>query len=252
MNNLISVVIAASNDQDLIQKTLESLNWVVEIIVILANTTIDNTKSIVSKYTKHIFISDNHLGHQRNIGLLKSKGQWILILDTDEVVSDELAEEIKKVTKGSTYNGYLIPYQNYFCNRKLLWGNQKYKKLRLFKRKFGYTENLSIHPDILVNGPVGMLKGKILHYSFRSIPQTLRKFTYYASIEAKMKNQKGERTTLKKLTLYPLHMFWSIFIDDQGYRDGIWGFLLAVCFAYYELARYVFLLLIEIREHVLQ
>lgn len=238
----LSVIIAAFNDEKQIGNTLKSVSWVDEIIVVLAKSSIDATKEIAEKYKARIFLSENNLGIQRNIGILNSQGKWILILDTDEVISESLRLEILKKLNTSDYNGYYIPFKNHFLGHKLEWGNQKYEKRRIFKKNLGLVENLKVHPEVIIKPPVGHLNGEILHYSFRSVGQTVRKFTYYASVEAPLLYKKGERTNLKKLILYPLHMFWSLFIEEKGYRDGIWGFGLAMCFMYYEFAKYVLLL----------
>ena len=136
----------------------------------------------------------------------------------------------------------MIPYRNYFLGHGMKASYLKYSKTRFFKKDFVFVTSVPIHEEVYSKFKKGYLKGNILHYSFRSVGQTLRKFTYYASVEAPLLFRKGERTNLKKLTLYPLHMFWSLFIKEKGYRDGIWGFGLAMCFMYYEFAKYIMLL----------
>src|SRR3989344_562711 len=239
--NTLSIVIAAFNDEDVIKDALESASWANEIIVVIAKESSDSTLKIAKSYTDKIFFSKNHLGIQRKLGISNAHGEWILVLDTDERVSQALQHEIKEALQGSKFNGYYAPFGNYFLGHKVKWGNQDYEKRRLFRKDKGKIENLKIHPEIIIEEPVSHLKGKILHYSFRSISQTLKKFTYYAWVEAPLLFAKSERIHLKKLTLYPLHMFWSIFVEDQGWRDGIWGLGLDLCFTYYEFARYWFL-----------
>lgn len=247
MKDLITVVIAARNDQDIVEEALKSVYWANEIIVVISFNSYDLTEEISRRFTNKVFRAANHLGYQRNFGITKSTGNWILVLDTDERVTKALVKEIQERIKNQyKICGFLIPYKNHFLGKSVNYGNQKYEKLRLFNKNKGTLENLKTHPEVLVTGQVDKLNNFIYHYSFRSITQVLRKFTYYAQVEAPLLNKKGERATIKKLTMYPAHMFWSIFIEDQGYKDGIWGFGLAACFAYYELARYYYLLKVQL------
>ena len=246
MKSNISTVIAAYQDENIIDDALKSVTWTDEIIVIFANNTVDKSPEIAKLYTKKIYYSPNDLGQQRNVGIYQAISKWILILDTDERVSNGLKNELLKISasENNIQNGYYIPFENHFLNRRLKWGNQNYSKKRFFKKEKGHVEFSKIHPEIIIENPVGKLRNSIIHYSFRSLGQTLEKFTYYASVEAEELFKIGERVNLKKLTLYPLHMFWAIFVKDEGYRDGVWGLGLALCFTYYEFAKY-FLLLVK-------
>lgn len=244
----LTLVITAANDAQIIKQLLTSVNWIDEIVVIISNNSIDDTFKICQKYTKKVFITTNHLGFQRRFGINKATNKWILLLDSDEFVSDQLKEEIIEVIKQNKFNAYKIPYQNYFLKHKVYYGNQKYDKIRLFQKKFVYINFYKIHPEIKVKVNIGKLNGFIHHHSFRSIPQVLKKFTYYASVEAPLLYKKGERVTLKKLTMYPAHMFYSIFFKDQGYKDGIWGFGLATSFTYLEFMKYFLLLIIQFKR----
>ena len=247
VKNRVSIIMAAGNDEDVIEDALASATWADEIIVVLSEHSKDKTKRIASRYTEKIYITKNHLGYQRNYGIQKSTGDWILILDTDERVPFDLKMELTQRLNEAKYVGYFIPYKNYFLGHPIKWGNQSYKKLRLFKKNQGVIENLKTHPEIAVKGATGNLKSSLKHYSFRSIPQILNKFTYYAREDVD-RLRKSEKPTIWKLVIYPLHMFWAIFVEGEGWRDGIWGLGVALCFTYYEFARYYFLLLYRLKQ----
>ncbi len=89
------------------------------------------------------------------------------------------------------------------------------------------------------------MRNKILHYSYRSLTQLYKKFSGYAWKEAKRKRQQGERTSAKKIVLYPLHMFWARFIEDKGYQDGFFRIPLDLGFAYMEFLTYFLMLFIK-------
>lgn len=244
----LSIVTIVRDEEKQLREFLRSITWVDEVVVV-ANNSPDETVAIAKQFTDKVFIkNETNLGILKSIGISKATGAWILVLDTDERVSDQLRSDIQTIlTKGTAFDGFSIPYQNHFLGHRLTAKAQRYSKTRLFHAGRGTILPNPVHEEMSVKGKIGSLKGKIFHYSFRSIPQVVRKFTYYAKIEAPLLFAKGERTNFKKLTLYPLHMFWSIFVEDEGWHDGVWGFGLAICFAYYELARYFCLLLVQLK-----
>ena len=91
------------------------------------------------------------------------------------------------------------------------------------------------------SGRIGQLKNKINHYSYRNLINIYKKFTNYAIQEARLKKKAGEKTSLKKIFLYPLHMFWARFIKDKGYKDGLFRIPLDFGFAYMEFLTYFLL-----------
>ncbi len=245
----LSLVTIAKNEEKEIGEFLENVRWVDEIIIVI-NDSHDRTAEIAKKYTKKIYFnSETSLGLLKRYALSKATGEWILILDVDERISEELKKEIRQILQSkNTKNAYSIQYQNHFLGYVLSCKAQTYSKIRLFQRGKGSVVPVQIHEEVEITGSVGLLEGKILHYSFKSIPQTLEKFTNYAKLETPLFIDRKDSVSFKHLMLYPLHMFWSIFVEDKGYKDGIWGFLLALCFAYYEFAKYFFLLIYKIRH----
>ncbi len=247
----LSVVTIAKNEELNLKIYFKNVKWADEIIFV-DNKSIDNTLEIAKKYTNKVFTSgEKNLGLIKQFALNKATKDWILLLDVDERISGTLLNEIKRIlVKKSKYEAYSITYQNHFLGHKLSCRAQQYSKVRLFKKNIGFVTLDRVHEEVIIKGPVGKLNGYIEHYSFRSIPQVFKKFIYYAHVEAEELFLKGESLTIKKLTLYPIHMFWSIFIEDQGYKDSIWGLILALCFAYYEFMRYFLLLIIKIKSRI--
>lgn len=248
MNN-ISVVTIAKNEEKNINDFFYSVSWADEVILV-DNGSDDKTFEVAKKFSKKVFQN-----HEKNLGLLKqfaiskASKKWILLLDIDEIPSAELVKQVKRVAKeNKEFIGYSIPYANYLLNVRLKAKAFSFSKVRLFKKGFGSVLPFVVHEETFVKGNIDKLTGYLNHYSYRSISQTLRKFTHYAKEEAPIRYAKGERVDLKKFTLYPLHMFKSIFFEDEGWRDGIWGFGLALCFTYYEFMRYVYLWLYEQRK----
>lgn len=189
-----------------------------------------------------------NLGVRKQELVRKVKADWILILDTDEVASEELKKEVETIEKGNGNKkivGYRIPFQNYVFDKPVYWGGERYSKIRLFKRGYGRVTPVPVHEEVVVSGPIGDLNGVIHHHSYGTPWQVLKKFTYYAWLVAKEKSKAGEPIIIKKLFLYGPHMFWSRFIKEHGYRDGWRGLFLASAFAYMELLTYIYLLIMR-------
>ena len=244
---MISLLMITKNSGKLLIKSLESVKGLVGEIVIVDDNSSDKTLTIAKKFNARILKHhDDNLGSQRAYGLAKCKGEWILMLDADEIVSPKLKDEIaSSTTKVGTRNdiaGYYVPYQNHFLGRQIYHGGEDYKILRLFKKNSAKISGNLIHEHAEVEGLVGELKGKIYHYSYRTLVQTFMKFTDYAKREAMKKISAGEKTSLKKIVVYPLHMFWARYIKDQGYKDFSLRFLLDLGFAYMEWLTYVLML----------
>ena len=241
----LSILIVAKDAQTVIEKTLKSLDKMGDEILVLDNESRDNTGEIAEAYGAKVFRKTGQsLGHLKNYLIKRAKNDWILLLDSDETLSQGLREEIEEVfNQGNTqFVGYRIPYQNHVFGKPVYYGGEAYSKIRLFSRKSGYIQSYSLHEDTIVKGEVGKLKNVINHYSYRNLLQLFKKFTSYAWLMSKLKALKKERISLSKIFLYGPHMFWARYIKDKGYLDGWQGFILAFAFAYMEQMTYFFLL----------
>lgn len=206
--------------------------------------TIQSVEALKPQILVDISEGDQPLGIRKNRLIHLAAYEWVLVLDTDEVVSKQLLMDIKKVidaSKADVY-GYEIPYINFVFNKVILYGGEKFAKIRLFRRDFGNLTNSSIHEEVLVSSKTKKLNGVIYHNSYRTIQQILFKFTKYAWQMAGEKRKAKERVTIKKLFLYGPHMIWARAVMDEGWRDGWRGIVLALCFGYMETMIYWFLL----------
>ena len=185
-----------------------------------------------------------NLGLRKNRLVRSASFPWVLVLDTDEVVSANLLFEINKVINSikSEIHGYEVPYKNFAFNKYIQYGGEKFAKARLFRRDYGRLTETPIHEEIVINGKKEKLRGVIYHSSYRSVGQIISKFTKYAWLVAGEKREMNEPLSIKKLFLYGPHMVWARAIKDEGWRDGWQGIVLALCFGYMEMLIYWFLL----------
>lgn len=252
MSAKLSVLMITKNAAETLEKSLASVKKIADEIIIVDSKSTDRTVEIAKNYLAKVYVKEfSDIGKQRIFGLSKASGKWVLILDCDEIVSEKLMKEIKSKieNKKLKINGYYISYQNFFLNKPLQYGGEDYKMLRFFRRI-----KLSIKPSLVHNRieikdqKVGYLKGKIFHHSYRSIIQIFIKFTDYGIRMAKEKYLEGEQSSLKKIFLYPAHMFWARFIEAKGFEDGLFRIPLDLGFAYMEFVTYITLFILNIKK----
>lgn len=244
MKTDITVSMITKNAEKTIEKSLRSVCDWVDKIVIIDDYSIDKTVKIAKKYQSTVYQNTYQgEGNQRNFGLKKIVTKWTLTLDADEVIADKVKEEILNKVKSPFFSGYRIPFQSYFFHQKLNYGGENYQKMVLFRTNEGFCTKDEVHAVYKIKtGKIGQLKNKIDHYSYRSLPQLFIKFNNYAIREAKQKKSRGEKSSFKKIFLYPPHLFWARFIKDKGYKDGLFRIPLDLGFAYMEFVTYVKLL----------
>jgi glycosyltransferase involved in cell wall biosynthesis len=232
MNNL-SIVIAVKNEEKNIKQCLESVKWADEIIIVDDHST-DATVEMAKQYTNKIFFNDSKgsFHDNKNLGLEKATGDWILSLDADEIIPPELAEEINQAIKSSQYAGYYLNRKNYFLG-KWIRGCYWYPDyiIRLFKK--GTTQwPTDIHKvPRIEEGKVGKLQTPFIHYSYYSLNQYFEKFNQYTSRVAAEEYSRGYRISWKNLTLCfllkPLYFFLMKYFLKLGIRDGFRGFFIS-------------------------
>lgn len=221
-------------------------NYHISVLIIsnVAREEYKKTLESVDSLHPHILIDDTNLsvplGVRKQQLIHRAKTEWVLLLDTDEVVSKDLCSEIARCTSNASksVHGYRIPYQNHVFGHPVYHGGEAYSKVRLFRKAYGSVTPYPLHEEVVVKGEIQPLTGVILHYSYRSLPQVIKKFTGYAKVAATQKMINRERCTARKLFLYGPHMVWARFIKDRGYRDGWRGLVLSLLFGYMEALTY--------------
>lgn len=224
---MISVLIICRRVDDLLIRTINSVTSIKPQLII------DISESSIKA-----------LGERKNKLIEVAKYEWILVLDTDEVVSKELLSEIVQIarTSPSGVNGYRIKYQNYIFGRPVYYGGENYARVQLFRKDSAKFAALPIHEYPIIEGKVIDIDGVIHHYSYVNLIKVFIKFTKYAWQMAGEKQKVGEKVTVKKLLLYGPHMVWARAIKDEGWRDGWRGIVIALCFGYMETLMYWLLL----------
>jgi len=257
----ISVVISAYNEEKIIEDCLKSVKFADEIIF-LDNSSTDGTAKIAEKYTSKIFKQDNNpfsIDLQKNIGFEKAKNEWILSIDADERVSPELREEIGEILDekpsaishppageagqpSADINGYLIPRKNIIFGKWIQHtGWYPDPQLRLFKKGKGRFEEKYVHAPLNLQGEAEQLKNHIIHENYQNIEQFVQKTTAYARNEASRKIEEGYLFSPIDAIRFPFNEFLSRFFAREGYKDGLYGFMLSMLMAFYHFLVFSFI-----------
>jgi glycosyltransferase involved in cell wall biosynthesis len=246
MSVLLSVVVIAKNEQGRIKDCLESVHGWADEIVLVDDESTDDTRSLALKFTDKIFTRRMELeGKQRNFGASKAKNNWILILDCDERLTDELKDEIAVTLKAADPKvvAYWAPQINYLGDVELNHGGWSNPHIRLYNKnhvKWSEAEYDVIHPGLKIAEGYrgGNLKAKNIHYSFRNVENFIAKINRYSTMEATKWYLDGRKMPMGKAMWRSWDRFFRRFILKKGYKDGYYGFVAAVLSGFHEFAAY--------------
>ncbi len=244
----LSVVITTHNSGKLLPRTLESVSWADEIVVVDGEST-DDTVEIAKRYAARVYRQPNYpmLNTNKNYGFSKAIGEWILCLDSDEVIPQDLAREIRRaidepfgdVTRRVV--GYWIPRKNIIFGKWIehgLWWPDK--QLRLFQKGRGRFPQKHVHEYIQADGPTGELSNAYVHYNYESVSQFLWKMENIYT-ENEVENLLATGTTVRwpDAVRFPVSDFVKIYFAQDGYKDGLHGLVLALLQAFYSFVVFI-------------
>jgi len=246
LKETLSVVIITKNEQDKIARCLKTVDWADEIVVVDDLST-DRTVEICQEFGAKV-ISHKSCGNfdrQRNIGMDNARGEWILQMDADEVIPEDLKEAIEKaISQNSEFCGFQFRRKNFFLGHFMRYGGfYGPYSLKLFKKSCGRYVGHSVHETLKVEGKIGTIEADINHYAFQTIAQNIERNNMYSTVRAKlMKEEKGalDKKELRyNLTIRPLKRFWKMYVKKRGYRDGMYGLVFCVLFTFGPMLRWM-------------
>ena len=244
----ISATIITLNEACDIKDCLESLRWVDEIIIVDSGST-DCALDICRQYNAKIFINPwRGYVNQKNYALEKASHEWIISLDADERLSEQLTKQIKEtlMQKEIEADGYFMPRRTFYLNKWINHGGwYPNYQLRLFRRDKGSWQGDDPHDYVKINGATGYLSGDILHYSYKDINDHLTKIALYTSIMAKGEFEKGATFRFSNLMIKPIAKCMNMYIIKLGFLDGFQGIAIAFLGAYYVFLKHLTLWEIE-------
>lgn len=272
----LSVVLATHNEEDNLDRCLGAVKEIADEIVVVDGSSSDKTVEIAKKYKARVLVVDNppifHINKQKALDM--ARYSWILQLDADEVVSKELAEEVRKIIKMSDeeidnyqknlperdlflrhqcllekrdgkfgnkggYAGFFIPRRNYFLGKFLRFGGvYPDGVIRLVKKGKAHFPCKSVHEQIVIDGKVGWLANPLLHYDSPTFKRYLERNSRYIDLIAKdLKDKKVKKNLFEFLNYFFFKPVWWFFLTQirhKGILDGWQG----VVFSFFSALRF--------------
>lgn len=238
----LSVVVLTKNEERNIRDCLESVSGFADEIVVVDDESTDKTVQIARLYTDKIIIRKMDIeGRHRNWAYAQAKNIWVLSLDADERISEELKKEIRDVlSQPQQYNGFTIPRRNFIGNYWVRYGGwYPSPQLKLFRKdKFRYEE-VGVHPRAFMDDPCGHLKSDIIHYSYRNIEDFLNKLNNQTTREAQKWFEQNKPMRLGRFLWRTYDRFMRTYFGRKGYKDGFMGFVVAFFAGFYQILSYL-------------
>lgn len=233
MGKTLSVAIITKNEEANLPRTLESVRWANEIVVVDSGST-DGTVEIAWNFGAKLIQEEWHgFGKQKNLAIEQCTSEWVLSLDADEEVSEALAQEITQLLEETQeVDAYFVPRRNLFLGRWIRHGGYyPDPKLRLFRRGAAWFEERAVHETLRYSGPTRTLHGGLIHHAYPALESYLEHMNRYSSLgaeqaAAKKKTSASWPSFLWNVLLNPAATFLYNYILRLGFLDGREGLLL--------------------------
>lgn len=240
---LLSALVVAHNEAHQLADCLECLRFADETVVVLDRCT-DDSKVIAERFGARVIEGAWEIeGPRRMTGIEACGGDWILEVDADERVTPELAAEIRSAIARATPGYFYIPYDNYIGDRLVRygwgagWGVSA--TVRLFSRGAKHWGDQRIHPKVAFKGEGRWLKNRMRHYVDADISDMLRRLDRYTSARARDLRASGDIGGFGDNVRRLFSRFLKCYVGRKGYKEGPYGFLIALMAGLYPLISYL-------------
>jgi glycosyltransferase involved in cell wall biosynthesis len=245
----LSAVIITYNEERNIERCLASLVGIADEIIVVDSFSSDKTEAICSAFRAK-FIQNKFEGHiqQKNFAISCATFDWILSLDADEALTDELKKSILKVKENADFTGFQMNRLTNYCGKWVKHcGWYPDTKIRLVHRNFASWTGVNPHDRLeMKNGEeIGHLQGDLLHYSYYSKQDHLKQIEYFGNIASKELFNQGIKSNWFKITYKVVAQFFKSYFLKLGILDGGTGFTISRLSAYATYVKYHKLLLLS-------
>ena len=233
MRNTLSVAIITRNEEANLARTLGSVAWADELVVLDSGSS-DGTEEIARSFRARFFLEEwKGFAAQKNSALEKCSCDWVLSLDADEALSDELAREVWELLENDPpLDGYTLARRNLFLGRWMRFGGfYPDPKLRLFRRGAAEFEARPVHETVHFVGKAGRLKGDLVHDAYPTLAAYITHMDRYSTLGAEHARRSGRPTLAltafaANVLLNPAATFLYNYFVRLGFLDGREGLLL--------------------------
>lgn len=244
MSAQVSALVVAHNEEARLADCLERLRFAGEIVVVLDRTT-DRSEEVARRFTDRILKGAWEIeGDRRNAGIEFCRGPWILEVDADERVDEALAREIADTVQTSAHDFHEIPVDNYVGDRLVRhgWGASfgRSAYAGLFRKGAKSWGRERVHPKLTFRGSKGpRLKHPVRHFVDRDIADMIGRLNRYTSLRAIDLRESGDPGSFAHNIRRIFSRFWKCYVARKGYREGGYGFVIALCAALYPILSYL-------------
>jgi glycosyltransferase involved in cell wall biosynthesis len=236
----ISATIVTLNEERNIARAIESLVCADEIVVVDSGSC-DRTCGIAAELGARV-VANPWPGYaaQKNYAAGCAAWEWILSLDADEALSEELVQEISRIkAEGPRFDGYSFPRRAHYLGRWILHGGwYPDSKVRLYRRDRARWTGDYVHESVRLDGPSGQLEGDLLHFTCESLSAHLQTLDRYTSLAAQELRAQQRRIPMHRLAFDPAWTFIRTYLLQRGFLDGPQGLAIAWMAALYTFLKY--------------
>ena len=225
---MISAVVLTRNSGKTLDRALASVKFCDEILIIDDAST-DNSLEVVKKYTNHVIHRplSGDFANQRNFGMREARHEWLLFVDADEVVSDELGEEIKDNITKNDFSAYYIKRRDHWWGRELHHGEvvEAYRTgfIRLMKKNSGKWVG-EVHEEFQTDKPVGYLSSYLDHHPHPTVAEFTEEVNRYSTLRSRELLKNGYKPSIIEIIFVPFGKFIFTYFLKLGFADGAAGF----------------------------
>lgn len=239
----LSALVVAHNEEENLDACLATLAFADEIVVVLDDCT-DGSKAIAAKHTDKLIEGVWPIeGPRRHAGIDACRGDWILEVDADERVSEDLAREICSAIQDAPFGHFLIPYDNYVGARLVRygWGGSwgVSATVRLFAKGAKVWGQQRIHPGVELKGERMWLKNRMVHLVDKDISDMILRLDRYTTARARDLRASGNIGSFANNIRRLFSRFFKCYIGRKGYKEGAYGFLIALMAGLFPLLSYL-------------
>ena len=236
----LSVTIITLNEEKNIERCLKSVAWADEIVVVDSGSS-DDTINICQRFGCKI-IQTTWLGYgpTKKQAVESATNDWILSIDADEEVTDELRVKIRTILENPHSQGYRIKRKSFYLGQVVQHcGWDRDYPLRLFNRRYGNFNDKQIHESVEITGQISQIEEPLLHYTYPTLSSHILRLDKYSELGAAAAFQKGKTVSIIGAVMRGLLKFIKMYFLQLGFLDGKIGFVLAYNSAFGVYLKYI-------------
>ncbi|MFH1360923.1 MAG: glycosyltransferase family 2 protein [Candidatus Omnitrophota bacterium] len=235
----VSVVVITKNEEENIRTCLESVHGWVDETVIVDDESTDRTVELAREFTDKIFHRKmENEGIHRNWAHQQTRNEWILSLDADESVTEELKQSIIQTIPNTEVDAFNIKSRNFLGDYWIRYGGWYFGKLKMFKKSLFRYEEVEVHPRVFFQGKAGDLEGDLIHKLANNFEQFLGSLNRQTTLEARKWILTNRKMTFGKAMWRAVDRFPRRYFRKKGRKDGFIGFMMAFFDSLYQIMSY--------------